>query len=164
MKFLFTFLPLVLFAPQVVWHIETSIPSKMENNSNELIQSKSISTPIEKTVPKSHSFIGEGTYIDANVSSFDDAPYVLYYSNLPNANRPSLEVEFTDGTELYFNSVGEGDYPWIILNEDMEEIGTMKLVFSSNGLEGNIRIIKYANATKYSRQLSLLQGNIQWMT
>ncbi|MFN5735470.1 MAG: hypothetical protein ACK444_05430 [Flavobacteriales bacterium] len=163
MKFLLLFLPMVLIAPLIKLPKGSSTSPKEDNNSKELNLSKSISTPLENTFTKSHSYVGEGTYIDENAGSVDDSPYILYYSNLPGANRPSIEVEFTDGTELYFNAVGEGDYPWIILNEDMEEIGTMKLVFSSNKLEGNIRIRKNENAANYTRPLALLQGNIWWI-
>lgn len=163
MKFLLFFLPVVLIAPLVKLPKGGSTSPKEDKTSQEGIMSKSISTPLNKLMAKTHWYVGEGTYIDESAGSVDDSPYILYYSNLPGANRPSLEVEFTDGTELYFNAVGEGDYPWIILNEDMEEIGSMKLVFSSNKLEGNIRIRKNENAANYTRPLALLQGNIWWI-
>jgi len=163
MKFLLFFLPVVLIAPLVKLPKGGSTSPKEDKSSQEGIMSKSISTPLNKLMAKTHWYVGEGTYIDESAGSVDDSPYILYYSNLPGANRPSLEVEFTDGTELYFNAVGEGDYPWIILNEDMEEIGSMKLVFSSNKLEGNIRIRKNENAANYTRPLALLQGNIWWI-
>ena len=163
MKFLLFFLPVVLIAPLVKLPKGSSTSPKEDKTSQIGIMSKSISTPLNKLMAKTQWYVGEGTYIDESASSVDDSPYILYYSNLPGANRPSLEVEFTDGTELYFNAVGEGDYPWIILNEDMEEIGSMKLVFSSNKLEGNIRIRKNENAANYTRPLALLQGNIWWI-
>lgn len=163
MKFLLFFLPVGLIAPLVKLPKGSSTSPKEDKTSQIGIMSKSISTPLNKLMAKTQWYVGEGTYIDESASSVDDSPYILYYSNLPGANRPSLEVEFTDGTELYFNAVGEGDYPWIILNEDMEEIGSMKLVFSSNKLEGNIRIRKNENAANYTRPLALLQGNIWWI-
>jgi hypothetical protein len=103
---------------------------------------------------------GEGDYIPINETNKIGVSFVLHYSYLQGANRPSLEVKFYDGFELYFNSVCEGDYFWCIRNENNEEIGFMKLTFEQNGEIAIVRIKRNHLSDNYAEYLDLLIGKL----
>ena len=103
-------------------------------------------------------FIGEGDYIPIKKSNKKTTSFVLSYSYTKGANRPFLEIKFYDEIEIYFNAVCEGDYFWCIRNENMEDIGYMKLTFEKNGEIANVKIKRNALSDGYSKHLDMLIG------
>ena len=120
-----------------------------ENNDNE-----------SKMNEETALFLGEGDYISIKESNKKTASFFLSYSYTKGANRPYLEVKFHDEFKIYFNAVCEGDYFWCIINENMEEIGYMKLTFEKNGEIANVKIKRNALSDRYSKYLDMLMGKL----
>ena len=129
----------------------TNVPS---SNSVSEFDSKS------KLNKETSSFFGEGDFIPINESNKKTASFVLRYSFPIAANRPELEVKFYDDVQLYFNAVCEGDYFWCVKNENMDDIGYMKLSFDQNGEIANIKIKRNALSDRYRKYLDMLTGKL----
>jgi len=106
------------------------------------------------------SYVGKGDYIPIEEFSKQTASFILSYSFIYGANRPSIEIQFGDGTEIYFNAVCEGDFFWCIRNAENEEIGNMKLEFENDGETGIISIKKNYLSKNYKEVLEMLEGKL----
>lgn len=106
-----------------------------------------------------YNYIGEGNYISER-GNYDNPEFILKYSILEGSNRPTISVDFEDGMEMYFNATCEGEYSWCIKDNEMNEIGVMKIRFSENGSTARISIKSYDNSSEYEPYLNLLKGKI----
>jgi hypothetical protein len=95
-----------------------------------------------------------GQYIPENEIS-QTASFILEYSQ--GANRPSCEIQFQDGFNVFVLASCEGDYFWCLRDENNNEFGSMKLSFSENGDKAEISIKTNENSSKYKKYLDKLK-------
>ena len=133
---------------------EKEMTNESSSNSNGEIDSES------KLNEETSFFFGEGDYIPIKESNKKTASFILSYSFPKGANRAKLEVKFYDNFEIYFNAVCEGDYFWCVKNENMDDIGYMKLSFEQNGEIANIKIKRNALSDRYRKYLDMLTGKL----
>ena len=103
---------------------------------------------------------GDFTYLHIIDSTHLDK-VSLHYSFGEGYNRPSVEVTFIDGPNLFFNAVCEGDYSWCIRNYENEDIGYMKLTFQDNGKRAIVSIKHNELSDNYLKYLHHLKGNYE---
>ena len=74
------------------------------------------------------------TFVQNNTTLQTAKVKLIYDENL-DGNRPNLSIKFKDGFDLFefVMPVCEGDYPWCLKNENMDNIAYLKLDFKSNG-------------------------------
>ena len=140
-------------------------PTIIINNHPDSTDTTSTSTTVGTTKPivdeskELYNYIGEGNYISER-ENYDNPEFTLKYSNLEGSNRPSISVDFVDGMEMYFNATCEGEYSWCIKDNEMNEIGVMRIRFSENGSTARISIKSYDNSSEYEPYFNLLKGKI----
>jgi hypothetical protein len=140
-------------------------PTIIINNHSVSTDTTSTSTTVVTTKPnvdeskELYNYIGEGNYISER-RNYDNPEFTLKYSNLEGSNRPTISVDFADGMEMYFNATCEGEYSWCIKDNEMNEIGVMRIRFSENGSTARISIKSYDNSSEYEPYFNLLKGKI----
>lgn len=134
--------------------MEKGMTSKSTGNSDDKNDNES------KVNEETALFLGQGDYISIKDSNKETASFVLSYSYTKGANRPYLEVKFFDDFEIYFNAVCDGDYFWCVRNENMEDVGYMKITFEKNGEIANVKIKRNALSDRYSKYLDMLDGKL----
>jgi hypothetical protein len=139
---------------------ETKTESRSVINQNKTNSEGEVSQTQPSNTNFFFNYIGEGTYISENEVSTQNAAFILTYSNLEGANRPSVEIQFGDGFELYFNASCDGEYSWCVRNSDFEDIAVMKLSFSNNGNDAYIEIKKISNSSRYDDYFDLISGRL----
>jgi hypothetical protein len=135
-----------------------------------IINNHPVSTDTTSTTPprvtnkpgigyETYNYIGEGNYISER-ENYENPEFILKYLNLEGSNRPSISVDFADGMEMNFSATCEGEYSWCIKDNEMNEIGVMRIRFSENGSTARISIKSLGNSSEYEPYLNLLKGKI----
>jgi hypothetical protein len=104
-------------------------------------------------------FIDEAIYVPIKELNEEYVSFLLNYSHVEGANRPSITMQIS-GTKLFFNNVCEGAFSWCIRNEYNQDIGYMKINFENDGETAEIRIKRNGLSAFYEKYLELLEGRV----